>query len=287
MSTTEPERNSMTTGETLQTATRRRRRRRWGIGRPIPRGTYIAVAVLSFLVALGLWWFVTAVGLANPRFLPGPGQIVKRLLEQAGNGQLWADLGASTYRIAVGYLIASAMALPLGVIPGVFRIGEAIIEPLVDFIRYMPVVAFVPLTILWVGTGDSQKFLIIWMGTFFQQVLMVSADVQRVPKDLINLGRTLGMSDFPIIWRIIIPSAAPDIWNTLRITMGWAWTWLVVAELVAATSGLGYRITVAQRYLSTDLIIAYVLVLGVIGLIVDQTMRALGRWMFRFKETGR
>ena len=113
----------------------------------------------------------------------------------------------------------------------------------------MPVVAFVPLTILWAGTGDTQKFLIIFIGTFFQQVLLVMDNVKSVPRDFIDLGRTLEMPEWRILQRIVLPSAMPAIWDSLRISLGWAWTWLVVAELVAATSGLGYRITTAQRYL--------------------------------------
>src|SRR5690606_32896728 len=140
-------------------------------------------------------------------------------------------------------------------------------EPLVDFVRYMPVVAFVPLSILWVGTEDTQKFLIIWIGTFFQQVLLIMDATRRVQPDLVNLGRTLGMGDRKILARIVLPSAAPGVWDALRISLGWAWTWLVLAELVAATSGLGYRITLAQRYFDTDTILAYVIVLGVLGLV--------------------
>ena len=158
----------------------------------------------------------------------------------------------SIYRITLGFLISTAFALPIGVLIGCYRGWEAAIEPLVDFIRYMPVVAFVPLTILWTGTGDAQKFLIIFIGTFFQQVLLVMDNVKSVPRDFVNLGRTLEMPESRILARIVVPSAMPAIWDSMRISLGWAWTWLVVAELVAATSGLGYRITTAQRFFQTD-----------------------------------
>jgi NitT/TauT family transport system permease protein len=146
----------------------------------------------------------------------------------------------------------------------------------------MPVVAFVPLTILWTGTGDAQKFLIIFIGTFFQQVLLVMDNVKSVPSDFVNVGRTLEMSEPKILARIILPSAMPGIWDSLRISLGWAWTWLVVAELVAATSGLGYRITTAQRFFQTDTIFAYLIVLGILGLATDQAMKAAGRRLFRY-----
>ncbi len=215
-------------------------------------------------------------------FLPSPGQVVQRLSELAGRGHLVNDTLISIYRISVGFLISTAFALPIGVMIGCYRHWEAAIEPLVDFIRYMPVVAFIPLTIFWAGTGDAQKFLIIWIGTFFQQVLLIMDNVKSVPRDFVNLGRTLEMSEAKILIRIVLPSAMPAIWDSMRISLGWAWTWLVVAELVAATSGLGYRITTAQRFFQTDTIFGYLLLLGVLGLTTDQAMKLAHRRLFRY-----
>ncbi|RUX27934.1 ABC transporter permease [Mesorhizobium sp. M7A.F.Ca.US.011.01.1.1] len=262
-----------------------RRRRSSGIGVPIARSRFLIIAVAVF-VGLGLaWWAATGLGLVKPIFLPSPGSVAAQIAKLAADGTLWLDLKASMYRISIGFLIASALSIPIGVLIGSFRSWEAAIEPLVDFIRYMPVVAFVPLSILWAGTGDSQKFLIIFIGTFFQQVLMIMDNVKRVPADFIGLGRTLGLPDRKILTRIVVPSALPGIWDTLRISLGWAWTWLVLAELVAATSGLGYRITVSQRYFQTNTIIGYILLLGLLGLITDQVMKALEKVLF--KQEGR
>ncbi|WP_446720373.1 ABC transporter permease [Mesorhizobium sp. 113-1-2] len=263
-------------------ATRQARRRRSsGIGVPIARSRFLMIAVTVF-VGLGLaWWAATGLEWVKPIFLPSPGSVATQIAKLATDGTLWVDLSASAYRISIGFLIASALSIPIGVLIGSFRSWEAAIEPLVDFIRYMPVVAFVPLSILWAGTGDTQKFLIIFIGTFFQQVLMIMDNVKRVPADFIGLGRTLGLPDRKILTRIVVPSALPGIWDTLRISLGWAWTWLVLAELVAATSGLGYRITVSQRYFQTNTIIGYILLLGVLGLITDQVMKALEKVLFR------
>ncbi len=266
---------------------RGRSRRLFALGGRISGTEFLGVAALVF-VALGVLWFaVTEAGLVRPLFLPSPGQVVSRLSELWQNGQLAADVSISVYRITLGFLISTALALPIGVLIGCYRFWEAAIEPLVDFVRYMPVVAFVPLTILWIGTGDGQKFLIIFIGTFFQQVLLVMDNVRSVPRDFINLGRTLEMPDRRILHRIVIPSAMPAIWDSMRISLGWAWTWLVVAELVAATSGLGYRITTAQRFFQTDLIFGYLLILGMLGLATDQTMKYLGRRLFRYLEVHR
>ncbi|MFT3975210.1 MAG: ABC transporter permease [Amaricoccus sp.] len=245
-------------------------------------GRFVAIAAAVFGALFVVWWGVTAAGLVQPLFLPPPGKVAARLAALWASGQLVADLSVSLYRITVGFLISTAIALPVGVLIGCYRGWEAAIEPLVDFIRYMPVVAFVPLTILWAGPTDTQKFLIIFIGTFFQQVLLIMDNVKSVPRDFLNLGRTLEMPERRILTRIVVPSALPAIWDSLRISLGWAWTWLVLAELVAATSGLGYRITTAQRFFQTDLIFGYLLLLGVLGLLTDQAMKAAGRRMFRY-----
>ncbi|WP_119388374.1 ABC transporter permease [Taklimakanibacter lacteus] len=258
--------------------------RLFALGGRIRAVEFLGIAVAVFAV-LGLLWFATtAAGLVRPLFLPSPGQVLSRLGELWASGQLLADMGISIYRITLGFLISTVIALPIGILIGSYRGWEAAIEPFVDFIRYMPVVAFVPLTILWTGTGDAQKFLIIFIGTFFQQVLLVMDNVKSVPRDFINLGRTLEMPEWRILKGIVLPSALPAIWDSLRISLGWAWTWLVVAELVAATSGLGYRITTAQRFFQTDLIFGYLLILGILGLATDQAMKYLGRRLFRYLE---
>jgi len=248
----------------------------------ITRGQFVGISIIVFALLLAAWWLATATGEVKPIFLPGPPQVVTRLWGLAQSGQLWQDASISIWRITVGFLISTAFALPIGVLIGCYKSWEAIVEPVVDFIRYMPVVAFVPLTILWTGTGDTQKYLIIWIGTFFQQVLLIMDNVKGVPWDFINLGRTLEMRESKILMRIVVPSAMPGIWDSLRISLGWAWTWLVVAELVAATSGMGYRITTAQRFFQTDLILGYILLLGCFGLATDQAMKAIGRRMFRY-----
>ncbi|ACI58229.1 binding-protein-dependent transport systems inner membrane component (plasmid) [Rhizobium leguminosarum bv. trifolii WSM2304] len=249
----------------------------------ISPATYLVISVCSFAIFFVVWAVVVQAGLVRPIFLPSPVAIVTRLWALGVEGTLFSDIAASVYRIGVGFLVASISALAVGVLIGNYRFWNAAIEPFLDFIRYMPVVAFVPLTILWAGTTDTQKFLVIWIGTFFQQALMFMDNIKRVPPDFIGFGRTVGLSDAKIVTRIILPSAAPQIWDTLRISLGWAWTWVVLAELVAASSGLGYRINVAQRYFQTDTAIGYIVVLGVLGLISDQIMKFVGKRMFRYE----
>jgi NitT/TauT family transport system permease protein len=248
---------------------------------------FLGTSALVFAAVFVAWALATAIELVDPLFLPAPGDVFTKLWELTKDGTLFEDAKISVVRIMIGFLLATAMAVPIGVLIGTYRIWEAALEPLTDFVRYMPVVAFVPLTIIWIGTDDTQKYAIIWIGTFFQQVLMVMDNVKRTPHDFIDVGRTLGMRDRSILARIVVPSSAPAIWDSMRITLGWAWTYLTLAELVAATSGLGYRITVGQRFFQTDLIIGYIIVLGVLGLVTDQLMKLSGRRLFSWAEPGR
>jgi NitT/TauT family transport system permease protein len=263
---------------------KKRRRRLVGIFDPLEPRTYMIIAILSFALLFFGWWVAAEIDLAKDIFLPGPVDVWNRAVELIEDGTLWDDTKVSFVRITIGFLISTAIALPIGILIGTYRSAEAAIEPPVDFIRYMPAVAFLPLTIVWVGVDESQKWLIIFIGTFFQQVLLVMDNVKRVPREYVDISRTLGMRDTSTLRRIVLPAAAPAIWDTLRITLGWAWTWLVIAELVAASDGLGHRIIVAQRYFQTDTIFVGILVIGMLGLIMDQIMKFTGKRIFRWAE---
>jgi NitT/TauT family transport system permease protein len=254
---------------------------------PLDPRTYFAIAVIAFALMLAAWWIAAASHVTSELFLPSPADVWNRAVELARDGSLAHDTWASFRRITLGFLISTAFGLPIGVLIGTYRIAEAAIEPPVDFIRYMPAVAFVPLTIVWFGVGETQKYVIIFIGTFFQQVLLVMDNTKRVPREYVDIGYTLGMKDVGVLARIVVPSAAPAIWDTLRITLGWAWTWLVVAELVAAPDGLGHRILTAQRFFQTDTIFLGILIIGLLGLTMDQGMKFAGARLFRWEERGR
>ena len=243
----------------------------------VPRGWYFGAGVTFIGMFLLAWIAATAAGIVAPMFLPSPGAVLAELGSQAAEGTLWTDLWASVYRITVGWLVSTALALPIGILMGNFQFFEGLFEPFVDLVRYMPAVAFVPLTILWLGVGDTQKFAILFIGVFFQEVLLIMDNVKNVPRDLIQVSYTFGLSKWEVLGSVILPAALPGIWDTFRITLGWAWTYLVVAELVAANVGLGYRIMRAQRFLETDQIILGILVIGILGLATDM----LFKWSYR------
>jgi NitT/TauT family transport system permease protein len=144
-----------------------------------------------------------------------------------------------------------------------------------EFMRYLPVVALVPLTLLYFGIGESQKYAIIFLGTFFQLILMVSDSVASVDRNMINAAATLGAAKKQQYFRVLLPAALPSLLDDMRLTIGWAWTYLVVAEMVAADAGLGYMILKNQRYLATDVIFAGLIMIGLVGLVTDFAFRLI------------
>lgn len=257
----------------------------WTVRGPMSQRTYWMFAAAGLLIPLLSWWALASSGLVTKTFMPGPMDVWARAMKWLGEDNLLRDMLISIYRVTAGWALSAVIALPLGLMIGSFRPVQALLEPLTDFVRYMPAVAFIPLVMLWVGIDESSKIAIIFIGTFFQMVLMVAEDVRRVPVAQIEAAQTMGARRGEMLELVLLQSAKPALLDTMRITMGWAWTYLVVAEIVAANSGLGYAILRAQRYLHTDKIFAGILIIGAIGLITDQLFRLAHRkafpWMYR------
>lgn len=255
--------------------------------RPIPPAWYWGAGLGFIAIFLLAWFLLTSLGLVPRIFLPSPLGVWNELLRQAQSGILWQDASVSLYRIFVGWLISTLLAVPIGILMGNFHFFEGLFEPFIDLVRYMPAVAFVPLTILWLGVGDTQKFAILFIGTFFQEVLLIMDNVKTVPRELIQVSSTFGLSKLEILRDVILRAAMPGIWDTFRITLGWAWTYLVVAELVAASVGLGYRIMRAQRFLETETIILGILIIGAMGLLTDYLFKMTYKKLFRWAVQAR
>jgi len=236
---------------------------------PIPKGLYLALALSSFAFFLVIWSILTYGGLVDPLFLPSPGRVFRAGVDLFVDLGFTTDILNSVYRVMMGFVIAAILGVPLGLIMGTFKVAEAFTEPVVGFIRYMPASAFIPLFILWLGIGDVEKVAIIFVGSFFQLVLMVAVVAKNVHKDLLETAYTLGAKRFQVIRKVLLPASLPGIVDTLRIIVGWAWTYIIVAELVASASGIGYMIISSQRMLRTGNIIFGILTIGMLGLITD------------------
>lgn len=244
---------------------------------PIPRTAALAFSGATVGIAGGAWCLLSYGGLVPDVFLASPTDVLNAAVRRLSDGSLLHHVGASCVVIYLGFVLSSLIAVPIGLVAGSFRAAAAMVGPVTSFMRYLPVGALVPLTILWIGLGLDQKIAVIFLGTAFQQIIMISDVVEAVPKDLIDVSYTLGASRRQVLWRVIVPAALPGILDTLRVNMGVAWTYLVVAELVAANSGLGFMIINAMRGLAVDDIFLGIFVIGLLGLGTDVLMRQARR----------
>ncbi|PWR19508.1 ABC transporter permease [Zavarzinia aquatilis] len=241
----------------------------------IPRSLAMAVTAGLWIALFAIWCGLTYGGVMPAIFLPTPGAVFEALFRMIEEGTLGRHVFASVEVVVLGFLISSAVAVPVGILSGSFRVVQAAVEPLVNFMRYLPVTSFVPLFILWIGIGAEQRITVIVFGTIFQQLIMVADIARRVPNDLLNAAYTLGASRRDALLHVLLPAALPSIIDMLRVTMGWAWTYLVLAELVAASSGLGYISLRAARGFQVDVIFLAIAIIGLLGLCTDQFFRLL------------
>ena len=241
-----------------------------------------ALGISFFVLFFAVWAVATLGGFVPKTFLADPIAMVRSgwlLLTEQGFAK---DIGFTLWRVLGGFVLAAVLAVPLGVMMGAFKPVEALFEPFVSFARYLPASAFIALLILWAGIGEAQKLSLIFIGSFFQLVLMIALQVGGTRRDLVEAAYTLGASDWGIVKRVLIPAAAPQIAETLRLVLGWAWTYVIVAELIGASNGIGHMITDSQALMATDQIIFGIITIGVIGLVSDLAFKRANRAMFRW-----
>ncbi len=252
--------------------------------KPIPRPARIALGIGFFVLFVAVWAAATFGGWVPRTFLADPLTMVAEgwnLLVEHG---FVLDIAVTVWRVMGGFVLAAITGVPLGIAMGAYKPIEAFFEPFISFARYLPASAFIPLLILWAGIGETQKLLVIFIGSFFQIVLMVAVTVAATRRDLVEAAYTLGASDAGIVRRVLLPASAPSIAETLRLVLGWAWTYVIVAELIGSSSGIGHMIVDSQALLNTGQIIFGIITIGVIGLISDFLFKAANRKLFPWAE---
>jgi NitT/TauT family transport system permease protein len=273
-------------GAELPTHAIMRRRTRWlEPRRDIPVWAYRTLGLAGFASCLLAWAWLSHREIVDPVFLPSPQAVWSAARDSLSDANFWLDVKASFLRVTAGFLLAAAMALPLGLAMGAFKVWEGLLQPLTEFVRYIPVPALIPICMVILGIEERSKIALIWAGTFFQLVLMVAEEIRRVPYDMLQISYTLGASRWQVVRRVMWRAAKPGIFDALRLCNGWAWTYVVIAELVAANEGLGFRILKFSRFLQTPRIWVYLVILGLIGLGLDFGFRALNRRLFFWNDT--
>lgn len=271
----------VTTDKAVRAKPKRRRMPIGDLFKPhhaIPRSHYLTAVCLSIGTIFAVWSILTYGGFIKPSyFLPSPTQVVTAGWRMIQTGELFDNAKASLVVVVVGWVIAAGLAIPFGILMGSLKIFEAIFEPIVDFVRYLPVSAMIPLLILYIGIGIEEKIAVIFIGTFFQLILLVADVASHVANDLLDSAYTLGASRARVFTTVLIPATLPGVMDALRITLGWAWTYLIVAELVAAEKGLGIMILESQRGLRTDKIFVGLVTIGLLGFASD----FLFKWLHR------
>jgi NitT/TauT family transport system permease protein len=237
--------------------------------KPVSRGAKIVLGAAFFVLFFAAWAVATFGGLIDGMFLKDPLYTLRIGWELFAEFNFIQDVGVTIWRVIGGFILAAIVAVPLGIAMGAFKPVEAFFEPFVSFARYLPASAFIPLLILWAGVGETQKLLVIFIGSVFQIILMVAVIVGSTRRDLIEAAYTLGAESGGIVRRVMLPGAAPQIAECLRLVLGWAWTYVIVAELVGSSSGIGHMIMDSQRLLDTGQMIFGIFCIGVIGLVSD------------------
>jgi NitT/TauT family transport system permease protein len=251
----------------------------WNIRQGLPRPLSLSLALAALVVPLVAWAIVSYAGWVTPLFLPTPGAVWQAGMKMLFTGDLVSDTLVSCARVMAGFFFAAAIGVPMGLAMGTFESMNSLFAPIVGTVRYMPVTGFVPLIIIWVGLGEDAKVLIIVLGVVLYNAIMVADAVKFIPNEMINVAYTLGASSWDVLLKVIIPATFPSVLDTLRVNISGAWNYLVIAELLAAQNGLGFRIIQSQRFLQTDKVIFCILLIGVIGLIIDYGLKWTSMWL--------
>lgn len=274
----------------------------WSLRKPLPRNVQLWIGMALPLLVLGLWIGFTAGSrpLVGPLFLPSPAEVLKVLVRDLFLGkQVGTDYhvevvrvlldaaGASSLRISVAFLLATAVAVPLGILMGAFEPINRFIDPIMAPLRYMPISAFIPLTILWFGIGEVQKIAFLFLGVFVYLLPVVISAIRAVPEELVQTARTLGAGRLQVITSVLMPAAMPDIFDSFRVMNAISWTYVILAEFVNTTRGLGYLIKLAGDRVKTAEMFAGVIIIGIIGLCTDALIRGAGKLLFPWREGDR
>jgi NitT/TauT family transport system permease protein len=256
----------------------------FSIRQPLPKRTAFLLGFVAPLLVFGAWCALSYSGRVDPDFLPKPTEVIRGTLQLFLQYDLGTAIYVSTRRIVIAFLLAAAIALPLGVLMGTFDPINRFFEPIMAPLRYMPISAFIPLLILWFGIYERQKIAFLFLGVFVYLLPVVVSSIRLVPEELVQTALTLGASKFQVIRTVLVPAALPEIFDSFRVMNAIAWTYVILAEAVNPEYGLGYMVELARTHHKASWSFAGLLVIGGIGLLTDFLIRLLSSLLFRWRE---
>ena len=243
--------------------------------------TMLMINIVAVVFGISMWALVTAYGVVG---LPTPLAVARQAVIQAESGLLWSDALASLGRVFTGFALGILVAIPVGFLMGWYKVARAIIEPYVQFFRTIPPLAVIPLAIVTMGIDETPKIFVIFLASFLSSVVATYQGVISVDRTMINAARVLGANDFTIFRRVIVPASLPYIMVGVRIGLGSSWSTVVAAELIAAQSGLGFRMQQAQLYYDLATIFVSLISIGLLGLIMDRIVMAIDSVLTAWQE---
>jgi taurine transport system permease protein len=250
-------------------------------------GNSAAISVVTVVVLFAVWFLVTHLGLIKPLFLPSPQAVWQQFYEYltglANDKPLWQHFAASMGRVFLAFALACLTAIPIGIAMGMSRVARGIFDPPIEFYRPLPPLAYLPLIIIWFGIEEMPKVLLIYLACFAPLALAARSGMKSASQEQMNAAYSMGASYGQVIRHVILPSALPEILVGMRIAIGFGWTTLVAAEMVAANVGLGQMVLNASNFLRTDIVIMGIIVIGIVAYLFDLLMRWIERRVVPWK----
>jgi len=262
-----------------------RRHPAFTLRKSVSRPLGIALGVSIWALFFGGWHLLVVSGSVNPLLVPSPLQVVNTLYELIIEGRFLTDIGISVTRVVVSFTAVCLLAVPLGILMGSFHVAESFFNPFVSAWRYLPAPSFIPILLMWLGTGEGPKLALLFIGVVFFMITLVMDYTRQVRSELIETALTLGTRQWQVLCTVIVPAVMPNVLVAMRQMLAVSWTYLVIAEIVASTTGIGAMMMNARRFLHTDKIMAGIVVIGILGLLFDMAFRKAHRLLFPYLYT--
>lgn len=252
------------------------------VRKPVSRRTSLLLGIAVWVIFFSAWKLAVVFEAVNLLLVPPPEKVLATLLNLIFEGRLLSDIAVSVLRVVGSFLGACIVAVPLGILMGTFATAESFFNPFVSAWRYLPAPAFIPILLMWLGTGEGPKIALLFIGVVFFLITLIMDYTRQVRIELIETSLTLGATQNQVLWSVIVPAVMPNVFIAMRQMLAVSWTYLVIAEIVASTTGIGAMMMRARRFLHTDEIMAGILVIGLLGLLFDLLFRWSHRRLFTY-----